>query len=112
MFTAIEIIQLIAQGLTYKFYNDRYWRRLSAEIISENNGECELCKAKGKYSKAVLTHHVRHLKKYPHLAYSRYYVDKNGKRQKQLIAVCRECHERLHPERHRRRTTFTNQERW
>lgn len=49
---------------------------------------------KGKYSKAILVHHINHLKENPELALEIY--DKEGKRN--LISLCQSCHEEEHPE--------------
>lgn len=115
MLTVEQIKKLIAENRIEEFYNDKFWRRFSKKIIEENNFECEHCRRKGKYSRARLVHHVKHLKKFPHLAYSRYYIDENGVRHKQLVPLCQHCHELEHPERRRSTkssTKFTNEERW
>lgn len=112
MYSVEQIKALIQQGKTEKFYNDKYWRRLSAEIIRENHNECEFCKARGRVSKARLVHHVKYLKYFPHLAYSRYYVDDKGNKIKQLVALCQTCHEEQHPERRNGNVHFINVEKW
>ena len=115
MFTVEQIKKLIAEDRVADFYNDKYWRRLSHDIILENHNECEYCRKRGKYSPARLVHHVKHMKKFPHLAYSRYYTDENGVRHKQLVALCQQCHEAEHPERRwgkHNANKFTNEERW
>ena len=114
MFTVSEIKKLIKENNIAKFYNDRYWRRLSKQIIQEQHGECQYCRAKKKYSPAVLVHHVKELKKYPELAYSRFYIDEHGNSQRQLVALCQNCHEEQHPDRFhfRGRGKFRNEELW
>lgn len=114
MYTLNQIKELIRTGRTDKFYNERFWRRFSKAIISEQHNECQYCKAKGKVTKATILHHVKHLKSYPELAYSRYYIDKNGVKRRQLVATCQSCHEEQHPERRCKSDKFkyTNQERW
>ena len=114
MFTVSEIKELIKQHRTADFYNDRTWRKLSAEIRREQNNECQICKSKGKVSPAEIVHHVKHLKTNPELAYSRKYLDENGQEHRQLICVCFECHEQQHPERRWKnfKKKFTNRERW
>lgn len=112
MKTINEIKELIRLNRVDEFYNDKYWRHLSGSIIKEANNECELCKRRGRYARAELVHHVKPLRQFPMLAYSRYYTDKNGVQHKQLIALCRSCHEEQHPERHRASRSFTNEERW
>jgi 5-methylcytosine-specific restriction endonuclease McrA len=112
MFTTEQIRALIANGETAKFYNDFYWRKLSHEIIREQHGECQICKARGKFTPAVLTHHVKHLKDFPELAYERY-QDKSCT-VRQLIALCQKCHEEQHPDRFGKQSSeaFINSERW
>lgn len=114
MYTISQIKKLIAKNNILAFYNDSYWRRLSKSIIKEQHGECQHCKENGKYSPAILTHHVKELRKHPELAYSRYYVDTNGIKHRQLVALCNDCHEKEHPNRfHKKKSSkFTNEERW
>lgn len=113
MYTTEQIINLIANGDTRDFYNDWYWRRLAKQIKKEQNNECQLCKARGKYKPVKVVHHVKHLKKHPELAYSRYYYE-GDKRYIQLLCVCNECHEMLHPNRFGQtvKKKFMNVERW
>ena len=95
-FTSDEITRLIADDRLDLFYNSRYWRRLSHDVMLSQNNECQLCKARGRYSPARIVHHVKRLKDRPDLAYSRYYVDENGIKQRQLLALCFACHENEH----------------
>lgn len=113
-YTAAQIKELIAEGRIDKFYNDRYWRNFSKNVIAEQNNECQLCKARGRARRATILHHVKHLKKFPQLAYSRYYYDTDGKMHRQLLALCHSCHEEQHPERRwsERQEKYTNEERW
>lgn len=97
MYTVEQIRKLIAEGKTYDFYNDSYWRRLSHEIMKEQHNECQICRKRGKYTPAVLIHHVRELKQSPELAYSRWQDEEH--KQLQLIALCQQCHEEQHPNR-------------
>lgn len=114
MYSITEIRQLIRNKETSKFYDDNDWRILSATVRKEYHNECQLCSKKGKVRRAVITHHVRHLKDYPELAYSRTYIDDSGKEQIQLLPVCFACHEECHPERRwgKRENKYTNDERW
>ena len=62
--------------------------------------ECQHCKAKGKYTRATICHHVNYLKLHPELALEKYYVDDDGNVKRQLISTCKNCHETVcHPER-------------
>lgn len=112
MLTITEIQNLIRENKIHDFYNDWDWRKLSHEVIKENRNECYICKQSGKYRRAVLVHHVRHLKQYPELAYSRTYKE-NNKEHIQLMPLCHECHERLHKRGiYAEPKGFTNQEKW
>lgn len=95
-FSTAEIISLIANGEIAKFYNSRQWRSLSHDVIKDGKNECLFCKQNGKHSKAVLTHHFNELKKRPDLAYSRTFVDVDGKVKQNLIPLCNDCHEKAH----------------
>lgn len=98
--TIKDIRQLIQSGDTHPFYVAKEWRRLQKKVLADDKGECQLCKAKGKYAPACIVHHVKHLKQHPELALSKYYVDADGNLQRNLISVCRRCHETVcHPER-------------
>lgn len=108
---------LIAAGDVHPFYVTPEWRALSGEVLRDDRHECQICKARGKYAVAVMVHHVCHVKRHPELALDRFYLDENGQRKRNLISVCRTCHETVcHPERLRKAARkplgFTNQERW
>lgn len=94
--TIDEIKELIKTNRLDVFYNSRYWRNFSKKEIKAQNYECQLCKRRGKVSRAKILHHVKQLKKFPELAYSRFYVDSAGNTQRQLLAVCFSCHEAEH----------------
>lgn len=74
--------------------------------------ECQKCKRRGKYSRAVLVHHRKHLTDRPDLALSIFDPD-TGERQ--LESLCKACHEEEHPESLRAPTPAKPQvtaERW
>lgn len=108
---------LIAAGDVHPFYVTPEWRSLSADVIQDDRQECQICRKNGKFAGAVLVHHVMHVKRHPELALSRFYADADGVRRRNLISVCRACHETVcHPERMRRdaanRPTPVTEERW
>jgi 5-methylcytosine-specific restriction endonuclease McrA len=112
MYTADQIRTLIAEGHLRDFYNDKYWRRLSHRIIREHHGECQLCKAAHRLTRATLVHHVLHLRVCPELAYSRTYTDETGTHM-QLMPLCHDCHERMHARGiYAKRSGYTNEEKW
>ena len=77
-----------------KFYDTPAWRKKRKQILIKDKYECQHCKAKGIYTKADTVHHIKPLDKYPQLALSDYYD--NEKKQRQLISICRACHEHEH----------------
>ena len=88
------------------FYDSSEWKRKRREILERDHFECYHCRARGRYTCAVIVHHVRHLEDAPELALSDTYTDGRGAVHRQLISVCRDCHETVcHPERLRRTAT-------
>ncbi len=107
------ITKLIADDRLEEFYNSKYWRRLRKEVLAEYKDECQECKAKGFYVKANTVHHVQYVRKHPRYAMSKTYIFQ-GKEYKNLIPVCKECHETVcHPERlkYKKKEPIT-EERW
>lgn len=82
----------------HRFYTWAPWLNLRAEVLREDKYECQACKTRGKYTRATHVHHVKHVRKYPELALVK--ALPNGERQ--LVSLCRACHEREHPERMRK----------
>ena len=80
------------------WYNTAPWTGVRSAVLKADRYECQRCKARGRYSKATIVHHVKHLKDRPDLALSLYDPD-TGERQ--LVSVCKRCHEELHPEAQR-----------
>ena len=85
---------LIQHGKAGYFYDWPEWKAVRDDVLRMDNYECQLCKARGRHSKAIIVHHVNHLKDRPDLALSVW----DGQ-DRQLVSVCRKCHEELHPER-------------
>ena len=113
--TGEEAARLVEEGREHLFYCSRDWKRKRRQILCRDRFECQLCKARGRYRRAVLVHHVLHLKDRPDLALSDTYTDGEGVEHRQLLSVCRECHETVcHPERMRKqgKERFVTQERW
>lgn len=87
---------LIDTGQTDSFYHWAKWEALRADVLRLDRYECQRCKARGRYSRAVVVHHVKHLKDRPDLALSLYDPDTH---ERQLVSLCKACHEEVHPER-------------
>lgn len=69
------------------------------QVLAMDHWECQICRQRHRYRRAVLVHHVKHLKDRPDLALS---VFDEATEERQLISVCRSCHEEQHPERMRK----------
>lgn len=82
------ISDLIQQNNVHAFYISRQWERARLEVLAYDNHECQLCKEHGKYAKAVMVHHVGHLRARPDLALSLWYTDEHGQLRRQLLSLC------------------------
>lgn len=111
MYTAEQIRELIRSGNKKKFYDDKFWRRLSKDILRRDNFECQECKREGKltikeHNKKLDIHHIKELEQYPELAY----VESN------LMTVCVHHHNILdnkNPFKNKIcKKKFVNEERW
>lgn len=86
--------KMIAAGTEHDFYYWPQWRTVRAEVLALDKGECQRCRElKHRYKHAMLVHHVKHLRDRPDLALSIWDGD-----ERQLVSVCKQCHEELHPE--------------
>ena len=83
------------------FYHTKEWSSKRQAVLVRDKGACRRCRSCGRYTPATTVHHIRHLRDAPELALE----DTN------LISLCSECHEALHPEKHKRKG-FVNVERW
>ncbi len=84
-----ELIQAIEVGDVRKFYKSTVWKHKRKEILKRDNFECQRCKSKGRFSKAEIVHHIKHLRDFPELAL----VNDN------LKSLCATCHNEVHPEK-------------
>ena len=83
------------------FYDSRAWRKVRREVMRLDNNECQCCKERHRHSAGQLVHHNFHLDEYPQYGLMMWVEDPaTGVRRRNLITVCRECHETVcHPER-------------
>lgn len=109
-----ELIRLIADGREHEFYLWPEWRAepdgIRAQVLRLDHNECQVCKRRGKYKRATIVHHIKHLKHRPDLALSIY----DGE-DRQLESVCKQCHEEYHPESQRQNSKAeppVTEERW
>lgn len=97
-----KLRKLIAEGNEHAFYLWRDWKELAEKVRERDNHECQLCKSHGRYSHGTIVHHIKHLRERPDLALSECDPD-TGERQ--LVTVCKHCHETEHPEAFRQFAT-------
>ena len=97
------IEELISTNRLDKFYKSKYFRQLRREVLREFHYECVMCRERGKLTiikddrkRSGVIHHVCEVRKFPELALSKYYVDENGIKQRNLIPLCNEHHEEVH----------------
>lgn len=105
--------KLIKENRLNEFYISKEWRKLRTEVLDDANNECQICKKKGRYTKANHVHHIMYVKRQPRFALSRAF-NMDGIERPNLIAVCKDCHEtHCHPERlrHNIKKPLT-EERW
>ena len=106
----------IEENRIHDFYVWRRWKHKRDEILARDKNECQICKAKGKFKHAAIVHHVKHLRDNPELALCDFYLGADGKKHRQLISVCKDCHETVcHPERMRKKESkrrVATEERW
>lgn len=108
------IRRLIKADKVEQFYFTDEWKDLRQEVLDELHNECQECLKKGEYTRADCVHHVNEVKHRPELALSKFYVDQEGKQQRQLLPLCNRCHNVVHEklEKHRESKGFSNEERW
>lgn len=108
------IRRLIAQDQIEKFYRSEDWKELRQEVKEELHNECQECLKKGVYTRADCVHHVNEVRDRPDLALSKYYTDKNGSRQRQLVTLCNQCHNEVHDKlkKWQYKDKFVNEEKW
>lgn len=105
-----QLQALIAAGREALFYFWPEWKAVRLAVLRLDHGECQLCKARGRFRRATIVHHVKHLRDRPDLALSIW----DGK-ERQLLSVCKRCHEAEHPEAMRQtspKAPPVTEERW
>ena len=112
----VYIQRLIDADEVEKFYQTDEWKKLRLDVLEYFHNECQHCLARGKVTTAELcVHHVNELRHRPELALSRWFTDEHGRKQPNLIPLCKKCHNEVHPEKRVRveyKEKFTNTERW
>ncbi len=111
---AVWIRRLIAEDRVELFYFTEEWKALRLDVLEELHYECQECLKHGEYTRADCVHHVNEVRHRPDLALSKYYIDSKGNKQRQLVPLCNQCHNIVHPEKLKKniKEKFTNEERW
>lgn len=107
-----QLRALIAAGQEAQFYSWAEWLGLRTDVLRLDKAECQRCRDRGRFRPARIVHHVKRLRDRPDLALS-IWDPETGERQ--LVSVCKRCHEELHPESRRpfrRVHEPVTQERW
>lgn len=84
------------------FYHTTAWKHKRKYILKRDHKACQICRSKGRYRAATTVHHKKHLRSNPELA-----LDEDN-----LISLCNECHEKMHPEKHKKKYGYKNVEKW
>ncbi|WP_277255849.1 HNH endonuclease signature motif containing protein [Negativibacillus massiliensis] len=70
-------------------YKSKKWKKKRKKILKRDGYKCQICKRFGRQRQATIVHHIEHADQCPELAFT----DSN------LISVCANCHNTLHPEK-------------
>ncbi len=92
-----------------QFYHSSDWTKVRAKVLELDHNECQICKAKGMYTRANIVHHVNHITDKPEWALD---IFVPGTNERNLISVCSTCHNELHPEKGLKEQSSLNKERW
>lgn len=101
----VWIQELIEKDELWRFYKSKEFRHLKEEVLKEQHYECQICKEQGHITKADTVHHIQYVRKHPELALSKTYLYM-GKEHRNLIAICKSCHNKVHKEKGRIRRTI------
>lgn len=109
-----EDIQFVKQCIKdqdlHRFYDSPKWKRMRQQVLKMDKYECQICRRRGRYTKATTVHHVNYVKKHPELALEFYYTWQ-GTQRRNLLSLCHDCHEEVHGYRKKPKTPLT-EERW
>ena len=60
MVTQEQIRQWLADSNDLAFYVSYDWKKKRREVLAMDKYECQVCKARGRYNRATMVHHVKH----------------------------------------------------
>lgn len=95
----------------HKFYTWSKWLRIRQQVLNMDKTECQDCKLHGKYTKATTVHHQQYVKSHPELSLEIWYTFQ-GKRYRNLVSLCHDCHEARHGYRQKNTKELLTEERW
>lgn len=107
----IAFVKKCIQEDIHRFYTWSKWKVLRIAVLKMDRYECQICKTRGKYTKATTVHHVNYVKKHPDKALEVWYVFR-GKRRRNLLSLCHDCHEEVHGYRKSEKRKPLTEERW
>ena len=107
----IEFVKKCAKEDIHRFYTWSRWKEVRKAVLDMDKKECQVCKARGKYTKATTVHHVNYVKKHPEKALDIFYTY-HGEKKRNLKSLCHDCHEEIHGYRRTKRKQPLTEERW
>ena len=99
-----------AKGI-HRFYTWGGWEQVRRRVLDMDRYECQDCKDRGIYTKATTVHHNQYVKRHPDLALEIWYTFQ-GRKYRNLVSLCHECHEARHGYRQREVKEPLTEERW
>ena len=81
----------MSKGKQSEFYKSKTWQKCRDNYLKSVGGLCERCKAKGLIVPAIIVHHKTHITT-ENLTDPSITLNPSN-----LQAVCKKCHEELHP---------------
>lgn len=108
----IDFVRQCISTDVHRFYKSPHWQAVRAAVLRADHYECQVCKQRGRYTRATTVHHVMHLLDHPELALESYYQDCAGVKHRQLISLCHACHEDAHGHRVKVQPEPITIERW
>lgn len=107
----IDYVKKCIEEDIHKFYIWSAWLKVRSKVLQMDKHECQICKRRGRYTKANTVHHVNYVKKHPQLALEIWY-EWQGQKRRNLISLCRDCHEEVHGYRKKEKKKPLTEERW
>lgn len=108
----IEYVEkCIAENNIHAFYVWGRWKQVRKEVLAMDHSECQRCKMRKRYTKATTVHHINYVKQHPELALEIWY-EWRGRRKRNLISLCHDCHEAVHGYRKPEQKEILTEERW